>query len=139
MKGRALTASDAPSSAVSQEPELRTCSSRRSQIACRYVGEGGRVADVEPPRARQRYGDLADYPAGRRAHDDDAVGEIDRLVDIVGDEEDRLAVALPDAQELRAHDLPDLRVERTERLVHQQYLGLDAQGAGDSDALAHAA
>jgi hypothetical protein len=31
------------------------------------------------------------------------------------------------------------RIERAERLVHQQHLGLHGQGAGDADALLHAA
>src|SRR5690348_6042714 len=102
-------------------------------------GEFRPVADLEAARTLERDPNLAHDAAGRGAHDDDAVGQIDRLVDIVGDEEDGFAVALPDAQQLRAHHLPDLRIERAERLVHQQDLGLDAERAGDADTLAHSA
>src|SRR6185436_5640258 len=35
-------------------------------------------------------------PAGPRAHDDDAVGQIEGLVDLVRDEEDGLACLAPD-------------------------------------------
>src|SRR6185312_15282367 len=101
-------------------------------------GEVRPVADPETARALERDPNLAHDTAGRSTHDDDAVGEIDRLVDVVGDEQNRLAVALPDAQQLRAHHLPDLRIERAEGLVHQQNLGLDAERTGDADALAHA-
>src|SRR2546428_10612485 len=67
-------------------------------------------------RARQRDHDLLADPGWARAEDDDAVAQIDRLVDIVRDEEDRLARALPDAGQLLLHRLAGLRVERAERL-----------------------
>src|SRR4051794_41907607 len=53
------------------------------------------------------------------AQDRDAVADLDRLVDVVRDEDDRLANLLLKAKELvlqpRSHD----RVDRAERLVHQ--------------------
>ena len=53
------------------------------------------------------------------AEDGDAVAHLDRLVDVVGDEHDRLADLLLEAEELvleaAAHD----RVDRPERLVHE--------------------
>ena len=42
-------------------------------------------------------------------------------------------------QQLGLHGLARLRVERAERLVHQQHLGIDGERAGDADALLHAA
>src|SRR5262249_39011949 len=66
-------------------------------------------------------------------------GEKRRLVDLVGDEQDGLAAVLPDAHQLRLHDLAGLRVERGERFVHQQDLWIDGQRAGEVDALTHAA
>ena len=68
-----------------------------------------------------------------------AVGQKHRLVDLVGDEQHGLAALLPDAQQLGLHDLARLRVERGERLVHQQHVGIDRERAGEIDALAHAA
>ena len=71
--------------------------------------------------------------------DGQAVGHLHGLLLVVGDEHrgDRqrvVQVAQPQAQ-LRAH----LGVERAERLVEQQHLGLDGQRPGQGHALALAA
>ena len=75
-------------------------------------------------------------PAREHQH---AVGQEHRLVDLVGDEQHGLAALLPDAHQLGLHDLAGLRVERRERLVHQQDFRVDRERAGEVDALAHAA
>ena len=91
-------------------------------------------------RARQRHAPVADDARGRpRRHDHDAVGERDRLFEIVGDEQHRLAVGAPQIEQQIAHDLPRLRVERAERLVHQQDLRIADQHLREPDALALAA
>ena len=46
---------------------------------------------------------------------------------------------LPDAQQLDLHQVAGLRVERRERLVHQQHVGIGGERAGEADALLHAA
>ena len=74
-----------------------------------------------------------------RRHDDDAPGEIDGLVDVVGDEHHGAALAAPGREELVLQPHPRQGVERAERLVHQQDLGIDRIGAGDGAALLHAA
>ena len=68
-----------------------------------------------------------------------ALGEEHRLLHVVGDKNHGLARALPDAQEFALHQAAGLRVERAERLVHQQDPRVDRQGAGDRGALLHAA
>ena len=55
-----------------------------------------------------------------RRHHRHPFGEIDRLLHVVGDEDHGLGRALPDAQQLGLHQRAGLRVERAERLVHQQ-------------------
>src|SRR5262245_11076768 len=47
---------------------------------------------------------LADAARPRR-HDNDAVAELDRLVDVVSDEENGLALVLPDSHQLVLHAL----------------------------------
>ena len=47
--------------------------------------------------------------------------------------------AAGEPQELALHQLARLGVERGEGLVHQQELGLRGEGAGEGDALLHAA
>ncbi len=44
-----------------------------------------------------------------------------------------------DPADLALHDAAVLRVEGAERLVHQQHVGLDGEGARDRPARAHAA
>ena len=91
-------------------------------------------------RARQRHTPVADDARARpRRHDHDAVGKRDRLFEIVGDEQHRLAVGVPQFQQQIAHDLAGLRIERPERLVHQQDLGIADQYLREADALALAA
>ena len=57
----------------------------------------------------------------------------------VGDEDDGLSGAPPDVEEPLAHQDPCLLVERAERLVHQEDLGVDRQRASDRHALLHPA
>ena len=82
--------------------------------------------------------DLAD-PRRPRGHDDDARGEIDRLLDRVRDQHHRLAFGGQHLQQQVLHGGARLRVERAERLVHQQELRLDRVGARERQPLAHAA
>jgi len=72
-------------------------------------------------------------------HDDDAVRHHHSLVDVVRNKDNRLLRLLPDAQDLALHRAPGQCVERRERFVHQQYLRVDGERAGDFEALAHAA
>src|SRR3954452_20229684 len=61
--------------------------------------------------------DPLDLPR-RGGHDHHAVGQRDRLLEIVGDEDDRRARVLPQREQLVGHDRARLHVERAERLVH---------------------
>src|SRR5262245_10861333 len=91
---------------------------------------------------RSRQGDLPiadDARGGPRRHDHHAVGERDRLLEIMGDEQHRLAIGAPQIQQQVAHDLPRLRIERAERLVHQQYLGVADEHLHEAHALPLAA
>ena len=83
--------------------------------------------------------DLADPGVGAVGHEQDAVGEQDGLVDVVGDHERGLPGVADQAQHLVLQGAAGEGVERAEGLVHQEEGGLDGQGAGDADALLHAA
>ena len=74
--------------------------------------------------ARPRQIDREDLLGAARTlgHHHDAVGQVDRLVDLMGDEQHGLLRLLPDAQQLDLHQVAGLRVERRERLVHQQHV-----------------
>ena len=90
-------------------------------------------------RARQRDRNLAFHPAGMRGHHQHAVGEIDRFRDVVGHVDDGLARLAPHLGEQALHGVPGHRIERGERLVHQQHGGVVGERAGDGDTLLHAA
>ena len=84
-----------------------------------------------------RRGVLGEDPA--LLEDRDPVAHLDRLVDVVGDEDDRLAQLGLQAQELVLQPLAVDRVDRAERLVHQHQRRVGRERAGDADALALAA
>ena len=76
-------------------------------------------------------------PAG--GHDPDPVAQRQRLLLVVGDEQRRGADRDLDAADLLAQLPAHLGVERRERLVEQQHLGLDREGPGQRDPLLLAA
>ena len=80
--------------------------------------------------------DLQDLAA---RHDGDAVGQRQRLFLVVGHEDEGDADGALDLAQLDLHLLAQLLVERAQRLVQQQHLGLADQRAGQRDALALAA
>ena len=78
----------------------------------------------------------ADLLDAAGVEDGDAVGERQRLLLVVRDEEEGDADVALDRLELDLHLLAQLEVERAERLVEQQHLRPVDQGAGQGDALA---
>ena len=103
------------------------------------TAEGLARHDLRGARPRQFYIDHAFHPAGAIGHHQDAVGELHRFGDVVGDQQHRLIELLLDLQHLVAEQEPRLLVERRERLVHQQDFRLRRQRARHRHALAHAA
>jgi hypothetical protein len=98
-----------------------------------------RCHDVEAAWPRQIDADIIDDTAGARCHHQHAVGEKDRLGDRVRDEEYRLLPFEPDMLQLRVHLLAGHRIERTERLVHEQNGGIMNERTHHGHALLHAA
>ena len=68
-------------------------------------------------------------------HDSDAIGEPNRLLEIVGDEDDGLVQQFLQAHELVLHLPADQRIERREGLVQEPDVGLGGERARDADAL----
>ena len=71
-----------------------------------------------------------------RVDDADAIRKCDRLGHVVRDQEHRLSQPRLDAAELLLQLTPRDRVERAERLVHQQDRGIRGEGPRHADALA---
>ncbi len=98
-----------------------------------------RGGDVVRPRAGQGDGHGLLDAAGRVAHDRHPVGQVDRLLHVVGDEQHGQPVPLPHPGQQLLHVVPGQGVEGAERLVHQQHLRPVGQRPGDRHALLHAA
>ena len=67
--------------------------------------------------------------------DDHPVGQQDRLVDVVGDQQHGRLVPTAQGEQQPVHLDPGERVERAERLVEQEQFGLAHQRAGQRDTL----
>src|SRR5699024_8708871 len=78
--------------------------------------------------------DLCDPPVPEHA---DPIAQAHGLVEVVRDEHDRLAQPLLQFQELCLHVTTDQRVQGTERLVHQDDVGVRRQRPGQSHTLLH--
>ncbi len=81
----------------------------------------------------------ADLLDAALAHHHDAVGKLQRLFLVVGDEDGGVAGPVVDFAQPAAQLLADLGVERAERLVEQQHARLDGERAGQRHALPLAA
>ena len=91
-------------------------------------------------RSRERYREFgAEGRAGSGLERNDPVGEQDRFIDVVGDEDDGLLFLRPDRLDLGLQLGAGEGVERRQRLVEQQHFGIQRERARDGDALAHAA
>mmetsp|Transcript_27893 Transcript_27893/g.52174 ORF Transcript_27893/g.52174 Transcript_27893/m.52174 type:complete len:340 (+) Transcript_27893:987-2006(+) len=80
-----------------------------------------------------------DAGEGTVGHQQDPVGQQDRLVDVMGDHEHGLFRAAPDLEQLFLDGAPRERIERAKGFIQQQQLGMVGEGARDGHALSHAA
>ena len=90
-------------------------------------------------RARDRDDVLAGDPGRRPRQHQRAVSERDRLGDVVGHEHDRLAAEIPEPEQVLLQVQAGLRIERAERLVHQDDRRIVGERADQRGPLAHAA
>ena len=79
-----------------------------------------------------RRGDLLDLAA---VHHHDLVGDVHRLLLVVGDDDRRRVRLLVQPPQPHAQLGANLRVERAERLVEQQHGGIDGERAGEAHPL----
>jgi hypothetical protein len=79
-------------------------------------------------------GEVGDYFAG--FEEDDALGEVEGFVEVVGDEQDGFADAGEQVAEHGLHLGAGEGIEGAEGLVHEQDAGIGGEGASEADALA---
>ena len=77
------------------------------------------------------------YPSA--FHDGNAIADLHRLIEILADEYDRFLQALLQAEKLILQAGADQRIERRKWFIHEQDRRASCEGAGESDALLHAA
>src|SRR5262245_15101032 len=82
--------------------------------------------------------DLAIDSPRSRGHDEDAITHVDRLIDVVGDEQHRGATILPQTQHLVLHPHAGESVKRAERFIKQQNFGMIDECACKCNTLGHA-
>ena len=100
-------------------------------------GAAGRriVERGDGPRPRQVDRDVGHDPRRARRQHDHPVGDQDRLGDAVGHDHDGRRGPLPEPQQLQVESLAGQGVERAERFVEQQDLGLQGEGSRQRHAL----
>ena len=134
-----LVADEREGQAVVDRSQLDLARARERQALERAVGADEVLDEVVGGAHEQlRRGRVLGQDAALLEHRD-AVAQLDRLVDVVGDEDDRLAQAPLQAQQLVLQALAVDRVDGAERLVHEHQRRVGGQGAGHADALALAA
>src|SRR5437879_6407224 len=118
-----------------------------SQGASAYLGipieamMKGSTASVRRGERRSRNGSSTPSTQAmeKPSADTRAVAERDRLGDVVGDEDDGLAPELPQLEQVGLQLGAGLRVDRGERLVHQDHRRIVGEGSDQRGALAHPA
>src|SRR5262249_20220370 len=98
-----------------------------------------RLAHGERSRPRQLDVDHAIEPSRSWRHDHNAIGEKYRFWHAVSNEQHRHAPFVPDLLEVENQLVASERIERAERLVHQQLAGIVDERATQRNALAHTA
>ena len=121
---------------VRQRPWRRTSSLSRSVIVAARSATSGESMRRGPLDVDRVLLDDPTRPARQQHH---PVAEAHRLAHVVGHEEHREAGLAPEPLELVVQHVAGHGVERAERLVHEQDVGLLRERARERDALAHAA
>src|SRR5690606_10257213 len=110
-----------------------------AQPAGEEVGLAEEAGHEPGARVAVELGGGADALDASGVEDRDAVRQRHRLVLVVGDEDEGEFQLLVQALDLLLEALPELAVERAERLVEQQYGGREDHGPGQGDPLLLAA
>src|SRR4051794_5704144 len=126
-----------PSSVLLFRAGHRTAELRRGRPAELVVGAGG--AEHLAAWIGRVDREIGDDPAGPGAHDDDAVREIDRFIDAVGDEDHGPLLRLPKAEEIVVEAEAGDLVEGRKGRGPQPNPRLGGEDAGPRNAPLHAA
>ena len=82
---------------------------------------------------RTRHADDIQQPAGIRAHEENAVAEINGFFDRVRDEKHRALLFVPQLNQQFLHSQSNARIKRAEGFVHQENFRFENQRRGNGD------
>src|SRR5215211_2885424 len=102
------------------------------------VDEFVRQPDLSAAWPFERNVNRFEHPTRAGRHDDNTVTQKDRLLEAMGDEDDRPSILLPQHEQLLLEHRAQLGIERGEGLVHQKHIRLDGQRPRDRHTLLHA-
>jgi hypothetical protein len=102
-------------------------------------GQLGDRGGVDPARPFDHHREFRQHAARAAAQHHHPVPEPNCLPHVVSDEQDGQVPLGGDPVELVVQHVPGHRVERAERLVHEQHVRVLGEGAGQRDPLPHAA
>ena len=128
-----------PDRASRRRPSGRIATSRPATRSARVTFQPRNRATNAVRRAVPHLGRAAGLGNPARLHHDHAVGEPERLVVVVGHEDDRQPEADEELPQLGDESVAQRPVERTERLVEHQQLRCRRQRTREGDALLLAA
>ena len=115
---------------------------RLTQAGRHLAGQlGERLGEAQPgrPRVGERHREAVQHPAGLGRHDHHPAGQEHRLRDRVGDEQGGEPLGQVEPEELVVEALAGDLVQGPERLVEQEQLRLQGEGAGQRHPHAHPA
>ncbi len=107
------------------EPELHEARARPDEVLDELVARVG----------QDPLGGVVLHDVRALVEDDDPVAELDGLVEVMGDEDDRLVQLVLNVDELLLQALAGDGVHRAEGLVHEEHGRIGGECAGHSDAL----
>ena len=97
------------------------------------------LGDIGVGRAQENILGRAALDDASSFEDGDPVADLERLVEIVADENDRLLEVLLQRQQFVLQFVANERIESREWFVHQENVGVGGEGARQADPLLHAA
>src|SRR5262245_15867847 len=106
-----------------------------AQLVGHARGERGDARILDAARAGELDVEVRGEPSRTAGEEHDAIAEPRRLAHVVRDEHDGEPGLAPDVLELVVQQVARDRVERAERLVHEEDVGVLCKGAGEGDAL----
>ena len=142
-RGRPVASRPASSASSRASRSAQASAWRRTSSRSRSVIVGGQLGRPRATRSggagRCRRRTRPTTRPGRLVEQHDAVGEPGRLPHVVGHEQHGEVALAPERLELVVEQVAGHGVERAERLVHEQDVGVLGEGPGQGDPLAHAA